>query len=157
MPGVNLNEMNEKLDEYKESLMRRSNIIIFKVDESLKEKPEERKVEDMQIINSLCTLTDASHESVQIVPRLRKKLEGEKPRSHRVVFEDEKAKNKLMANLKRLGPAEDKFKKMSIVHDLTQKERQKSREKWEEAKEKKQSPGIGGREQHRREKNSSTY
>ena len=50
--------------------MRRSNIIIFKVDESLKEKPEERKEEDMQIINSLCTLTDASHESVKNVSRL---------------------------------------------------------------------------------------
>jgi hypothetical protein len=48
---INLNEMNEKLDEYRESVMRRSNIIIFKVDESLKEKPKERKEEDMQIIN----------------------------------------------------------------------------------------------------------
>ena len=67
---INLNEMNEKLDEYRESVMRRSNIIIFKVDESLKEKPEERKEEDMQIINSLCTLTDASHESVKNGSRL---------------------------------------------------------------------------------------
>ena len=67
---INLNEMNEKLDEYRESVMRRSNIIIFKVDESLKEKPKERKEEDMQIINSLCTLTDASHESVKNSSRL---------------------------------------------------------------------------------------
>ena len=48
-----------------------------------------------------------------------------------------------MANLKRLGQAEDKFKKMSIVHDLTQKERKKSREKWEEAKEKNNALGSG--------------
>ena len=48
-----------------------------------------------------------------------------------------------MANLKRLGQAEDKLKKMSIVHDLTQKERQKSREKWEEAKEKNKALGSG--------------
>ena len=41
-----------------------------------------------------------------------------------------------MANLERLGQAEDKFNKISIVHDLTQNERQKSREKQEEAKEK---------------------
>jgi hypothetical protein len=34
-----------------------------------------------------------------------------------------------MANLKRLGQAEDKFKKMSIVHDLTQKERKKKQRK----------------------------
>ena len=78
------------------------------------------------------------------VSRLGKKLEGEKPKPLKIVFEDEKAKNILMANLKRLGQAEDKFKKMSIVHDLTQKERRKkSREKWEEAKEKNKALGSG--------------
>jgi hypothetical protein len=51
-----------------------------------------------------------------------------------------------MANLKRLGQAEDKLKKMSIVHDLTQKERQKSREKWEEANEK--NKALGSRDEN---------
>ena len=61
--------------------MRRSNIIIFKVDESLKEKPEERKEEDMQIINSLCTLTDASHESVKKRFQAGKETRGRKTKT----------------------------------------------------------------------------
>ena len=62
-----------------------------------------------------------------------------------------------MANLKRLGQAEDKFKKMSIVHDLTQKERQKSREKWKEANEKNKALGSGDENSTEEGKKLGTY
>jgi hypothetical protein len=37
----------------------------------------------------------------------------------RVIFEDEKAKGSLMANMKNLATAEDKFKQLSITHDMS--------------------------------------
>ena len=54
----------------------------------------------------------------------------------RVIFEDEKAKGSLMANMKKIATAEDKFKQLSITHDMTKKERLQNREKLAEAKNK---------------------
>ena len=54
----------------------------------------------------------------------------------RVIFEDEKAKGSLMANMKNLATAEDKLKQLSITHDMTKKERLQNREKPAEAKNK---------------------
>jgi hypothetical protein len=54
----------------------------------------------------------------------------------RVIFEDEKAKGSLMANMKKLETTEDKFKQLSITHDMTKKERLQNREKLAEAKNK---------------------
>jgi hypothetical protein len=42
-----------------------------------------------------------------------------------------------MANMKNLATAEDKFKQISITHDMTKKERLQNREKLAEAKNKK--------------------
>ena len=41
-----------------------------------------------------------------------------------------------MANVKNLGAAEDKFKQLSITHDMTKKERLQNRDKLQEAKNK---------------------
>jgi alanine dehydrogenase len=41
-----------------------------------------------------------------------------------------------MANVKNLAIAEDKFKQLSITHDMTKKERLQNREKLAEAKNK---------------------
>lgn len=59
-----------------------------------------------------------------------------KSRPMKVIFDDEKAKGQLMANLKKLGKVhlEDKFKNLSIMNDMTKKERQLNKEKWEEVK-----------------------
>jgi hypothetical protein len=54
----------------------------------------------------------------------------------RVIFEDEKAKGLLMAIMKNLATAEDKFKQLSITHDMTKKERLQNKEKLTEAKKK---------------------
>jgi hypothetical protein len=39
----------------------------------------------------------------------------------RVIFEDEKAKGLLIANMKNLATAEDKSKQLSITHDMRRK------------------------------------
>ena len=54
----------------------------------------------------------------------------------KAIFEDEKAKGSLMANMKNLATAEDKFQQLSITHDMTKKERLQNKEKLAEAKNK---------------------
>ena len=68
----NIEEINEKLDDYKESMARRCNIVIFNAEESGKSEPEDRKNDDMDIVKQLCTITKANHKSVRNVARIRK-------------------------------------------------------------------------------------
>ena len=53
-----------------------------------------------------------------------------------------------MGNLRNLRVADEKYKCLSIVHDMTQKERQLSKEKWGEGE--KQGLGVGGLQVHRK-------
>jgi hypothetical protein len=129
--------LTSQLEEFKESMARKSNIIIFRAEESKKTEPKERKVEDITIVNELCKITGTNKQTVKNVTRLGKKdVDYDNPRPMRVIFEDEKAKGSLMANMKNLATAEDKFKQLSITHDMTKKERLQNKEKLAEAKNK---------------------
>ena len=119
-------------------MARKSNIIIFRAEESKKTEPKERKVEDIAIVNELCKITGTNKQTIKNVTRLGKKdVDSDNPRPMRVIFEDEKAKGSLMANMENLATAEDKFKQLSITHDdMTKKERLQNKEKLAEAKNK---------------------
>ena len=52
------------------------------------------------------------------------------------MFEDEKFKSVFMSNVRKLGTADEKFKSISIVHDMTKRERELNKEKVKHAKEK---------------------
>jgi hypothetical protein len=122
--------LTSQLEEFKESIARKSNIIIFRAEESKKPEPKERKVEDIIIVNELCKITGTNKQTVKNVTRLGKhNVYSEIPRPMRVFFEDEKAKGSFMDNVKNLATAEDKFKQLSITHDMTKKERLQNREK----------------------------
>jgi hypothetical protein len=104
---------------------------------SKKTEPERRKAEDIALVNELCKITGTNKQTVKNVTRLGKNnIYSEIPRPMRVMFEDEKAKGSLMANMKNLSTAEDKFKQLSITHDMTKKERLQNKEKFAEAKNK---------------------
>ena len=62
-------EVNE-LEEYKENVARRNNIIIFKAKESDEIEPDQRKTDDIMIVNELCKITGANPESIKNVTRL---------------------------------------------------------------------------------------
>lgn len=133
-----LKQATDALDEFKESIARRSNVIVFHVEESKGGEPEERKQADLEFIEELCKTIETTSSTIKNITRLGKRNEGEneKPRPIKLVFEDEKAKGHFMGSLKKLEKAEEKFKKVSVVHDLTQKERMKNKELWETCKEK---------------------
>lgn len=61
----------------------------------------------------------------------------------RVIFEDEKEKGKLLANARNLAEAEGNMKKLSVVHDMTQKERQDIKHKLSQVKEKNKETASG--------------
>ena len=137
--GVNDQDgtLTSQLEEFKESMARKSNIIIFRAEESKKTEPKERKVEDIAIVNELCKITGTNKQTIKNVTRLGKKnVDSEIPM--RVIFVDEKANGSLMTNMKNLATAEDKFKQLSITHDMTKKERLQNREKLAEAKNEKE-------------------
>ena len=142
--GEGTTDVNE-LEEYKESVARRNNIIIFKAKESDEIEPDQRKTDDIMIVNELCKITGANPESIKNVTRLGKKNEkDQKPRPMKVVFEDEKAKGVLMSNLKILAIADDKFKQLNVAHDMTQREREQNKKTLAEAKEKNEAMDLKG-------------
>ena len=134
-PNPGLEEVKESLEDYKESVSRRNNIIIFNADEPDDKEGEMRKAKDYELIKQVCEITSSNPETIKNITRLGQKIE-EKPRPMRVIFESEVAKNQLMTNLNKLKNADDKHQKLSFSHDLTKKEREISKEKWLEAKEK---------------------
>ena len=68
--------LTSQLEEFKESMARKSNIIIFRAEESKKTEPKERKVEDIAIVNELCKITGTNKQTIKNVTRLGKKNEG---------------------------------------------------------------------------------
>ncbi len=138
------NQAKEALDEFKESIARRSNVIAFNIDEPDQGEPNERKKADLNFLEDLCKALVTPANTIISVTRIGKKSEeNNKPRPLKIVFEDEKSKGHFMGRLKKLGKAEEKYKKVSIVHDLTQNERKKNKELWEVCKEKNNSQASG--------------
>lgn len=117
-------EVKDNLEEYKDSMSRRNNIIIFKAEEATEKEPQERKAKDMDTVNALCEITKTDKNAVKNVSRLGKR-ETDKHRPLRVIFDGELNKGKFMANLKYLPDAENEnLKQLSISHDMTKKERE---------------------------------
>ena len=126
----------DALEEYTESITRRNNVMVFHVDESKESETKERKEADINFIGGLCRTLETDCQTVKNVTRLGKRNEeADKPRPLKLVFEDDKSKGKFMGSLNKLGKAEPKYNEIIVVHDLTQKERQKNKEKWDECKE----------------------
>jgi hypothetical protein len=126
----------DALEEYKESIARRNNVMVFHVDESKESETKERKEADINFIEGLCRTLETDCQTVENVTRLGKRNEeADKPRPLKLVFEDDKSKGKFMGSLNKLGKAEPRYNNITVVHDLTQKERQRNEEKWDECKE----------------------
>lgn len=135
------NHISEDIKEFRESEARRNNIIIFNVNESKSTVAEARKKEDTEYVQDLSSILEANPWSVKTVARLGKvKRENENVsttnRPMKVVFDDEKSKSVFMSNVRKLRTAEEKFKSISIVHDMTIREREINKEKVKQAKEK---------------------
>lgn len=114
-------------EEEKEVEGRKNNIIIYRIQESNAEDKEARAASDRSFITALCEgplETGPINEKITTMIRLGKRQDGAASRPLLIKFEDCTSKGKVMGNLRKLKNAEEKFKKVSVAHDLTPKQRE---------------------------------
>jgi len=136
----NIAQSSEDIKEFRESEARRNNIIVFKAKEPESLLAEDGKREDLEFVSEMCEIMKTNPKSVKSITRLGK-INKEKtvtagPRPMKIVFDDAKSKTIFMSNLRNLSTAEAKYKGVSVVHDMTMKERQLNKEQIRMAKEK---------------------
>jgi hypothetical protein len=100
-----------------------------------------RENKKTQTVLELCGILKANPSFIKTVASIGKvKRETENVstinRSMKVVFEDEKSKSVFMSNVRKLGTADEMFQSISIVHDMTKRERELNKEKVKQVKEK---------------------
>lgn len=137
--GTSEGNIDEKINEFRESNARKANVIMYNVPETESELAEVRKTKDMEIVEELCNIMDTSPNNVRNAIRLGKiNKENDvekKERPLKVSFDDERHKGQFMKNLKNMASVEERLKRISVVHDMTIKERQQNKELVNEAKE----------------------
>ena len=136
----NIAQSSEDIKEFRESEARRNNIIVFKAKEPESLLAEDGKREDLEFVSEMCEIMKTNPKSVKSITRLgkinREKTVTAGPRPMKIVFDDAKSKAIFMSNLRNLSTAEAKYKGVSVVHDMTMKERQLNKEQIRMAKEK---------------------
>jgi len=129
-------EAKQQMDEEKDREKRKRNIIIYRAAESTAPGPDARKREDIEfsqmLIHNILEI-ECPDEEIESAIRLGKREEN-RCRPLLVCFKSLVAKNMVMESLGRLAEADEKFKTLSITHDMTQKERMECKLLVEEAK-----------------------
>jgi hypothetical protein len=113
-------------EEEKEIVRRRNNIIIYKVQESDTEDHEVRVASDQSFFSGLWEESlglGPVADNVVKIHRLGKKREDNSARPMLIQLNSDTAKDRIMSNLRKLKNAEERYKKISVAHDLTAKQR----------------------------------
>ena len=115
---------------------RKRNIILYRVPEKKIENVSERKANDLEFIKDfLDGVFNQAVEDRDIVNSYRLgRWSEDKVRPLLVTFSNVDMKDNIMANLKNLRTAVDKFKGIGVSHDLHPKEREENKAMIEEAK-----------------------
>ena len=120
--------------EEKDKEARTKNIIIYRIPEV--DNREELQSHDksfcVELFHNILD-TDVAEEDIVKCFRLGKK--GTTARPLLIQFREKAQKNKVMESLNKLKGASDKFRNISITHDMTKSERETCRKLVEEAKE----------------------
>ena len=138
-------EAKEHIDEEKEKEKRRNNIIIYKMPEGTAASFEARRKEDLAFCQHLVQEVleiDCKNDAIQNIIRLGKR-DVTKSRPLLVTFKEPIVKSEVMEALYKLAEAEDRFKILSVSHDLTQKERDECKELVDEARQKQDQENSG--------------
>ena len=143
---IRAQEAGRKIEEEKDIESRKGNIIIYRVPEDRKLKPEERKKTDRAYVQEMCqevfSISIGAEEDIIKQFRLGALPEDDRPRPLLVSFKDACKKEAIMGNLKKLKLNEGKFNEVSIAHDLTPRQRKAVHDLLEEAR-KEQPVGNG--------------
>ena len=118
------------LEEQRETDKRKKNMILYRVTEIQSDDANDRKAGDMLFLHELCNdvlgVTVGSGD-VEGLYRLGKR-EDDKVRPLLVRFGTEDLKKRVMGKAKELKFADDKFKGISLAHDLTPRQRAQVKE-----------------------------
>ena len=127
---TSIDETKKLADENKDKERRARNIIIYRVKESRDERPGDRTACDRNfckgLFNDAMDLECDNDDIVRTV-RLGKKQDNS-DRPLLVELATRSFKNEIMENLFRLRDADQVYKDTSIVHDMTQAEREQCKE-----------------------------
>lgn len=139
-----LGETKKMAEEEKDKENRSCNIIIYRVEE--KGSKDERRGQDKKFCLELFKEgldVEVKDDEIKSLFRLGKfDQNAQGPRPLLVQFRDKSVKNHIMESLSNLRNADDKYKNLSISHDLTKTERDECKNLVEQAK-KKQSEEQG--------------
>ena len=138
------NQAEEVIKEIKEQDERKLNVIIFNLAESSGEDNQDKHdKEEVKEIGKICQ-ANIKKDDITGSRRLGKKNDGGKPRPLLITLINEEKKKALFINLKKLQTAPDKYKKISVRHDLTPKQQENEKALREEAK--KMEAELSGKE-----------
>lgn len=125
------------------------NIVLFNLPESEHDSGEERKEEDTQCFLQICLALGITEVEIKLMFRLGNKKQGV-IRPLKVILENRKTRKEILDNAKHISTkVQGKYKKVVIVKDLTQKQRDFNRKRREEGRR------LRGTEQRRQARNSS--
>jgi hypothetical protein len=131
----NLEEAKLSADEERDRERRCNNIIIFKAQES--DSITITKDHDRKFVSELIRKQlniDFQDSEIKACVRLGNKGANDRPLL--VQFREKGLKNRVMESLRMLKNGDEKFKSLSITHDMTRKEREECKRLVEEAKSK---------------------
>lgn len=131
-----LDSAKKNVDEDKDRDSRASNIILYRVAEGATK--DETVKNDKAFCSELCKEVlgiDVAEKDFKAIFRLGRAESG-KTRPLLVQFREKTLKNQIMESMYKLKGADDKFKNISVTHDMTQKERDECKALVAEAKEK---------------------
>jgi len=130
-----LQETRTQVKEQLDKEARRNNIIIYRAPESTKATIEEKTQDDrdyaLELMNEVLEV-DCHIEDIKRMFRMG--LRGEHVRPLLIEFKTREVKNLVMESAGRLCGAPDKFKGISVTHDMTLAEREQCKQTVAEAK-----------------------
>lgn len=129
-------EMENQKREETERERKMNNIVLYRVKESDKENGEDRKREDLEFFNGLCMSIEVGPKAVKNALRLGSRKTGIEQRPLKIELEKYVDKEEIMRNLFKLKNSDEKFKKVSVAHDLTGEQMKLVKQKVQEADEK---------------------
>ena len=137
--NANDKTMQETLKEVQDRRDRECNVMIFNAPEPETHLKEVREREDRELViglyNEVCGMQIDAQKDITGVIRLGiRPMEEGKPRPLKVLLREKETKVGLFKNLWKLREAEEKYKTLSIQHDLTKKEREEERKLMEESR-----------------------
>lgn len=131
-----INDVKKNSDEEKDKELRSCNIIVYRSPEG------ENNQKDREFCFQLFTKLNVniSEGDIRSIFRIGKKDSG-KGRPILIQFKEKSTKNIIMESLSKLKDTEEKFKNVSITHDMTKTEREECKTLVAEAKKKQSESG----------------